>query len=125
MTSNFVLDLVVLLLLAVLYGCGMGGGGLLVAYLTLIRGMGQTDAQALNLFFYIISSAVSAFFLLKKRNLNPLLVVLCALSGIPGAYLGSVLRRRVSIALLQKLFGVMLILTGVSVFFSREKTDTP
>ena len=65
---NTVIDLAVFLLLGILYGCGMGGGGLLVVYLTLVRGMAQGDAQALNLFFYIAASLVSAFILLKKRN---------------------------------------------------------
>lgn len=115
------MDIIVMLLLAILYGCGMGGGGLLVVYLTMFRGMPQGDAQALNLFFYIIASTASAFILLKKRNVNPRLIILCALSSIPGAYLGSLLRRAISTVLLRKIFGGMLILTGVSVFFSKTK----
>lgn len=117
------IDLAVLLLLGILYGCGMGGGGLLVVYLTLVRGMAQGDAQALNLFFYVIASTASAFFLLKKRDVNPRLILLCALSGIPGALLGSLLRRIISVALLQKIFGGMLVVTGISVFFSKRKKN--
>lgn len=117
---NKTLDFVVMLLLAVLYGCGMGGGGLLVVYLTLVRGISQADAQSLNLFFYIIASTASAFILLKKRNVNYRLVILCALAGIPGAYFGSILRQVISVSLLRKIFGVMLILTGLSVFVSKS-----
>jgi uncharacterized membrane protein YfcA len=118
-----IIDLAVMLLLGTLYGCGMGGGGLLVVYLTMVCGMAQGDAQALNLYFYIIASTSAAFILLKQRKVNPTLVVICALSGIPGAYLGSLLRKMISVTLLQKIFGTMLVLTGVSVFFSKKRGE--
>ena len=121
-----VIDFAVFVLLAVLYGCGMGGGGLLVVWLTMIRGMGQADAQALNLFFYVAASTASACILLKKRNVSSRLVILCALAGIPGAHLGSLLRRVISVTLLRKVFGVMLVVTGVSVFLSKSRgTENP
>ena len=118
---NTLIDLAVFLLLGILYGCGMGGGGLLVVYLTMVCGMAQGDAQALNLYFYIIASTSAAFLMMKRRKVNPVLVVICALSGIPGAYFGSVLRKVISVVLLRKIFGAMLVLTGVSVFFSKQK----
>ena len=118
---NQILDLAVMIFLGILYGCGMGGGGLLVVYLTMVSGMAQGDAQALNLYFYIIASTSAAFLLMKRRKVNPVLVVICALSGLPGAYFGSVLRKVISVVLLRKIFGAMLVLTGVSVFFSKQK----
>ncbi len=115
------IDILIFLLLAILYGCGMGGGGLLVVYLTMFRGVAQADAQALNLFFYVIASTAAAFILLRKRRIDGRLVVLCSLSSIPGAYMGSLLRRVISVVLLRKMFGVMLIVTGVAVFLSKSK----
>ena len=113
---------IIFLLLAILYGCGMGGGGLLVVYLTMACGMAQGDAQALNLFFYVIASTSSALLLLRRRAVDPRLVMLCAAAGIPGAYFGSVLREMISVGLLQKIFGVLLVVTGASVFFSGAKS---
>lgn len=117
-------DIFVFVLLGILYGCGMGGGGLLVVYLTLVRGITQGDAQSLNLFFYIIASTSSAFLLLKKRKVNPSLIVLCSLFALPGAFLGSLLRKAISITLLRKIFGVMLAATGLFVFFQRKKQNS-
>ena len=122
---NTLIDLAVFLLLGILYGCGMGGGGLLVVYLTLIRGMAQGDAQALNLFFYIAASLSSASILLKKRKINPLLVAVCAFAALPGAFYGSILRKAISTELLQKIFGVLLSATGVFVLFQKNRQNRP
>lgn len=120
---RFFPDLLVMLLLAVLYGCGIGGGGLLVVYLTLVRGVSQGDAQALNLFFYIVASSASALLLMRRRTVNLRLVLLCSLAGIPGVAFGSLLRRVLSVTLLRRIFGGMLILTGASVFLAKRKKE--
>lgn len=117
------IDLAVMLLLGILYGCGMGGGGLLVVYLTTVRDMGQGDAQALNLFFYIVSALTSALILLRKREIKPSLVLICAASGLPGVYLGSVIRKMISVTLLQKIFGAMLVITGITVLFGKKTPE--
>ncbi len=120
---NTLIDLAVFLLLGILYGCGMGGGGLLVVYLTLVRGMAQGDAQALNLFFYIAASLASAFILLKKRKINAHLVAICALVALPGAFYGSLLRKAISVGLLRKIFGALLAATGVFVLFQKNRQN--
>ena len=53
-----------------LTGMGIGGGGLLVLYLTAMDGVGQLAAQGCNLLFFVYASAASLFVHNKKRNLN-------------------------------------------------------
>jgi len=119
-----IIDMSVMLILGMLYGCGMGGGGLLVVYLTMFCGMAQTDAQALNLFYYVVASTAAAFVILKHRNVNYSLVTICSLAGIPGAYAGSLLRKIISVTMLRHIFGVVLIITGVSVFISKQSAKS-
>ena len=60
---------------------GLGGGGILIIYLTLIKGLPQTQAQGMNLVFFI-PIALSALIMHTKNrlidwklaNLNPLIV---------------------------------------------------
>ena len=46
------LDILVSFLIATLSGLGIGSGGLLVIYLTLLDGMPQLRAQGVNLVFF-------------------------------------------------------------------------
>ena len=58
----------VLFLLAAASGMGIGGGGLLVVYLTVIHASDQASAQAFNLLFFIIAATTSAIIKYKKGS---------------------------------------------------------
>lgn len=107
------LDLLVLFILAVAVGAGVGGGGLLVAYLTLYRGFDQLPAQAVNLAFFIVAALSSALFQAKNRTLpHPRLIAVTALSALPGVFLGSRIRDGISSDSLGMFFGLFLIFTA-------------
>lgn len=113
-----ILDYAVLLILGTAAGCGIGGGGLLVVYLTLVYGTEQTTAQAVNLLFFLIAALISA--VVQSRNGSApsfRTVAFCAFCAIPGVFLGSRIRGSLSLGALRSVFGVILILTGVLVFF--------
>ena len=44
---------------AVLASMGMGGGSVLILWLTLVSGVGQREAQGLNLLFFLPVGALS------------------------------------------------------------------
>lgn len=115
-------DIIVLIVLAAAAGAGVGGGGLLVVYLTLFRDMPQVPAQALNLAFFILSAASSAAVRMKKGTLPDLrLTAFCSAAAIPGILLGSYLRSIMTGDTLQTAFGILLIITGVSVMLKELK----
>lgn len=99
--------------IAVLSGLGVGSGGLLVIYLALFTDTPQLVAQGLNLLFFLFSSSASLTVSITRRTLYPMLIFLLALSGLLGAWLGSFLASRMNAMLLRKMFGVMLIVTGI------------
>ena len=100
-------------LTAVLSGLGLGSAGLFVLYLTLIAGLSQTDAQGLNLLFFLFSAGMALIFHARHRTI-PLPFVLFLIScALPGAYLGSWLVKQLELDLVRKLFGGMLICTAL------------
>ena len=111
----FILDLFAALAVAVLSGMGVGSGGLLVVYLTLVRGVEQPVAQTMNLLFFLFASGSALIVHRKKRRTEtrPLLLILCG--GLPGAILGGILSDRVSSETLRTIFGIFLLLSAGAV----------
>ena len=76
------LDIIISTAVAMLAGVGVGGGGLLVIYLTLAVTMPQLEAQGINLLFFIAASlGASILNLLQGRvKVKPLLpVIICGI----------------------------------------------
>lgn len=122
MLFTVILDMAAACAIGVLSGMGIGGGGLLVIYLTLIREVGQLEAQGLNLYFFIFASAAALFVHSVKRRINWALILLVGTVGMLFAYFGSVTASVTDPRLVRKLFGLMLITGGgVSLWKSVSK----
>ncbi len=108
------------LAIAVLSGLGVGGGGLFALYLKFFSDFSQMEIQALNLLFFLFASFFALVVHLMRRKIYGLaLLVLCVFGAI-GSLVGSGAARAIEGELLGKIFGVMLILTGVYSFRKKE-----
>lgn len=107
-----VVDMLASLLIAALSGMGVGSGGLLVMYLTLVHGTPQLQAQYLNLLFFIFASAASLCIHLTRRHIRPLPTLLLCLSGLLGSLLGARLALGLPEAWVSRLFGLFLVSSG-------------
>lgn len=106
---------------------GMGGGGVLIIYLTLIAGVEQSAAQGINLIFFLPAAAIALLFYLKKKLIVWRLALPCAVCGVLGALLGTLLSGWISGDFLRKLFGGLLFVMGISQLFRKnpkKKTDS-
>lgn len=112
-------EFIIPLLIAVLSGLGVGSGGLLVIYLTLVEGLPQLSAQGINLVFFISASLSSVIFNFKKRNVPIKLVLLMGSVGVLGAFLGTKLALVINEEITRKIFGALLILSGISAFLKK------
>lgn len=107
------LDAIVAFVASALAGTGVGGGGLLVIYLTLVHETAQLAAQGINLSFFISGAASAIPIHIKRRNIDPLAVIFIGAFGIVGAYIGLAIAKSISPSLLRKLFGAFLVLCGL------------
>lgn len=105
--------LVIGTLLGFLSGIGIGGGSLLILWLTVILSVPYPVARGINLLFFLPSALIACLFRWKQGALEwktvlPGILAGCAAAGV-FSWVGMVL----DLAILQKLFGVLLILTGL------------
>ena len=107
-----VLDILAGMFMGVLTGMGIGGGGLLVLYLTMAGGMGQLAAQGCNLLFFVFSSVASLYIHNRKRNLDFRLIGISALLAIIGSRAGVRLASVLPEGTVRSLYGWMLIIAG-------------
>lgn len=110
------LDIIVFFMIATLSGMGVGSAGLLVVWLTVFDSVPQLAAQGLNLFFFLFSSSASLLIHVKRRKMFWGVIMVMTATGAVGALVGSIIANRFDAALLGKLFGVMLLVSGVLSF---------
>ena len=106
---------------ALLSGMGVGSAGLLVLFLTLVQEIPQLEAQGVNLLFFLFSSG--AALLVHLFRTPPLwgLLLLLIPAGLLGAWGGTALALYLPQALLRKLFGAFLVVSGTLGIFAKKK----
>lgn len=107
--------------LGFLSGLGTGGGSLLILWLTLGLQMEQSTARTINLMFFLPSALIACLFRRKQGNLDIKRILPAILSGCVSAAVFTLLSARVDTQLLQKLFGGLLLITGIRELFYRER----
>ena len=100
-------------LLGFLSGLGIGGGSLLILWLTLAAGMEPHAARAVNLWFFLPAAVVACYYRKKQGTLDIQKMLPAIAAGCIGAVLGSKLGENLDTSLLKKGFGVLLLATGI------------
>ena len=106
-------DATVSFIIAALSGMGIGSGGFLVIYLSLAENMPQLAAQGINLLFFLFSCSSSLFFHMRKRKLFSGVILIMSVMGCLCSPLGSLAASVLPSEILRKLFGGMLIVSGL------------
>jgi uncharacterized membrane protein YfcA len=121
MLESFSVSVLVGTILGVLSGLGTGGGSLLILWLTLMLGMDQETARSINLMFFIPSALVACLFRWKQGRLDIKKVLPAIIAGSITSGLFTFLSRDMDTSMLRKLFGGLLILTGLRELLYRPK----
>lgn len=121
MDTSLLVTALAAFLAAILSGLGVGSAGLFVLYLTLWAGFGQAEAQGINLLFYLLSAGASLLLHIHRRRIPWRLVIFLVVCAVPGTLLGTYLVRVLDASLVRRLFGGMLVVTGLPSLLSRRK----
>lgn len=107
--------------LGFLSGLGVGGGSLLLLWLTLVLGEAQATARVMNLMFFIPCALVATVFRWKQSSPDKRLALSAVAAGLLGAVIGNVIGPRLDVVLLKKAFGVLFIACGLRELLWRPK----
>ena len=117
-------DIISSFIIAALSGMGVGGGGLFVIFLAFFSELPQLVIQGMNLLFFLFSASASLIIHLTRRRIYPLLILILVLSGMVGALCGTLISEALSPAFLRKLFGIMLVITGLFSLKRKSKQNS-
>lgn len=107
--------------LGFLAGLGVGGGSLLILWLTLVLSMDHSAARSINLIFFIPSAVIASLFRWRQGTLALKKIQPAVVAGCISAAVFAILSRRLDVTIIKKMFGVLLLVTGIRELFYRER----
>ena len=119
--DSLVVTLLVGTALGFLTGLGVGGGSLLMVWMTAVLGMDSITARSINLLFFLPGAAIAILFRKRQGKIQWKNVLPPALAGCIAAAVCSIFSTAVDNSWLQKIFGVILIMTGLREIFWKPK----
>ncbi len=108
----------------ILGSMGFGGGTVLIIYLTMFKALEQTNAQGINLVFFIPCAIYSVVRYLKEDLIDKSLSIKLALSSLLGIGVGYYLLSMIEPNYLSKIFGGFLIAVAIKELFFHKKQKT-
>lgn len=108
-----ILAFIVGLATGVLSGFGVGGGSLLMLYLTLFANVQQYAAGGVNLLYFIACAPAALWSHVKNGLIDRQAVIWCTLAGLPVSVAAAFLAARMDVSLLRRAFGALLLYIGI------------
>ena len=121
MLESLPVMLIVGTVLGFLSGLGIGGGSLLILWLTMVLHTDPLVARSINLLFFIPSALAACALRIRQGNLRikPLLPAMIA--GCAAAAVFSWISTLLDVQIMKKLFGVVLIAAGLRELLYRPR----
>lgn len=103
----------------VLSGFGVGGGTLLLIYMTTFAGVPQNLAQGINLLYFLPTAALALPAHIKNGFVEKAVLLPAILTGLIGTALAAWVATGLDVDLLHRFFGYFLIYEGASELFRK------
>lgn len=118
---NWLFSLLAGAVTGILSGFGIGGGTLLLLWLTVVQGMGQFQAGGVNLLYFVSCALPALWDHIRHGLVEKTAVVWCVLTGIPACVGGAFLAAYLEVGTLRRVFGVFLLIVGFRELFSKSE----
>ena len=119
--SEWVLPLAVGAATGVLSGFGVGGGTLLLVYMTAFAGVDQHLAQGINLLYFLPAGLLALPAQVTTGYIEKPVLLPAIGAGLVCAALAAWAATAMEVGLLRKFFGAFLIVVGLMELFGRTK----
>ena len=103
----------------ILSGFGVGGGTLLLIYMTTFAGVPQNLAQGVNLLYFLPAAATALPTHIKNGYIDGKTVWPAALAGLASTALAAWLATGLDVELLRRCFGGFLLVVGLRGLFAK------
>lgn len=120
MLDSLPIALAVGTLFGFLAGLGIGGGSLLILWLTAVLGMEPSTARGINLLFFLPAACIACLFRFRQGTLRWKRVVPAIAAGCASAAAFSVLSGVLDLSLMKKMLGLLFLGVGIRELFWRE-----
>lgn len=99
----------------ILSGLGIGGGTLMVLYLTLVAKIPQVQAQGINLIYFLCACVPAAVMHIKEKRADVKTTCTLSLVGMIAAVFGAVAvtENMISVSFIRRIFGIIVIYTAM------------
>lgn len=104
-----------------LSGLGIGGGTILILWLTQVLHMDPDIARTINLMFFVTAAGSVSIVRTRKKQIPWRSILPAMAAGCVTSVVFSLLSRSMDTGITKKLFGFLLLLTGVRELFYRDK----
>lgn len=121
-TLNF-LDAIAVIVSALIGAMGLGGGSVLILYLTLFRRLPQLMAQGINLLFFIPCAVTAVLVYAKQKIIQWKFVLPMIFGGAVGVAIGTYFLKNTDSKYISVLFAIFLLTVGIYTLFSKEKKE--
>lgn len=92
---------------------GLGGGFILIIYLTLFESKQQIYSQMVSLMFFLCVATVSSVVHIKNKLIEKRPLIYFCIFGILGVFFGIFFSSKIPTKILTKLFSLMTLIFGV------------
>ena len=120
MVRDWILPLLVGAATGVLSGFGIGGGSLLLVYMTAFAGVDQHQAQGINLLYFLPAGLMALPSHLKNGFVEKKALLPAVGAGLLCAGLAAWAATSLEVEVLRKWFGAFLVAVGVSEILGRK-----
>lgn len=109
------------LVTGIISGFGIGGGSLLIVYLTAFAAVDQYTAGGINLLYFLCCAPTALISHIRNKRVEWKAVIWCSVAGVMTSALAAWAASAINTDLLRRAFGILLLYIGCRELFCKSE----